>query len=179
MTKVLFPVLPVLALLFGVQAIAPGLSCKDHPSNKNGMVTPVLVRAWTMAERKGSKWQDVAYIVRHEDHAYAPVSQPKSMKYANLDLFFLSFMITYDFLPIEIFFQRRAKIYMFVDPDDSSIASADSGAPPQLNGWKSEGYACAVKGKPSLVYGVHQQWERPMPMMFMSFRSYLEGKMNP
>lgn len=151
------------------------MSCEEHPAYSSAL-KPVLIRAWKMPDGQPSKSQDVVYMPRYKKHQYTPLSGNRN-KYRALDYFHLVLFKTEQHNPITFYFQRPAKVYLFVDPTDpnAAINAADT---PQLDGWKSEGFAELTKGSSPLKYGIYDTVERVLPTVVYVFSKLSSGTEN-
>ncbi len=137
--------------------IAAGMECRRHPLYRRGM-RGEIIQSWhyKMDEDGNQMWYKSVYQPRFVEYQLAPEKDPKSRKYAGLDVFATNTAAARmaDFATIE--FQRTAKTYLLV------AASNKVGGTPQLAGWKSEGWVRQAPGKAKSVleFGFGEEKDR-------------------
>lgn len=126
--------------------------CKDHPLAKVAK-KGVLIRSWSydMNEKKKMYFTESVYFPRYAGHKFVPVNNQLSTNYENLDLFSTKSRNKATDGFCNIFFQRKAKVYLLVHGHVRGDPKA------YLRGWKSEGWAMLSKEYSSnrrLVFGL-------------------------
>lgn len=145
------------------------LQCKEHPAGEG--IQSVLISSWDF-DQSSTEVEQVTYLARYRGHKYAPVEDLASDLYNGLDLFH-----TADFtnLPsIRIFFQRPAKVYLFVNVEEADFNPEVSAV--LRGGWNSVGWAQRVLGEGTIVYGIHQTISREMSKYVYVFQKHTGGK---
>lgn len=138
----------ILALVL-IPAIASGLGvptgaqCSDHPLYKTAGKGEII-RSWSYRLQADGRqyWTTSVYFPRYQTHAWAPLENPTSTKYANLDYFSTHTGTENHADFVTLNFQRSAKVYLMIH------AYRGTGAAPTLTGWTSEKeYIEITKGK--------------------------------
>lgn len=140
-----------------------GLTCKQHPAFKSTL-KPVLVRSWYLYRFSTSPKQ-AAYFPRFKNITFAPVSNPTSTKYKNLDYFFTGGQTQYP--TFRMYFQRKAIVNLIVPVPFANYSRTKTASFP--GDWKSEGWIKRVAGSSTLTFGVHQKLQVPSSQYWYMF----------
>jgi len=123
-----------------------GLQCIDHPVYKRSKFQGEIIRSWRYTQMKKHihYFSDSGYIPRYKQHTWAPTSDQSSRKYEKLDFFATYMQKKGPKIYLHLYFQRPAKVYIFVGGRFDKTLPRVS-----LPGWKSEGWASMSKGDAS------------------------------
>lgn len=91
------------------------------------------------------------YLINFSSHRYAPADDPTSTKYDGLDMFYTSGVRSTDDAA-KVFFQRAAKVYIFVGLRDDDIGTGKGMA---FDGWRPEGLAYLKGESNTFEWGVY------------------------
>lgn len=168
-TSLLFAVLSLLTVsLAANENLNIATKCKDHPAYKASL-NPVLVSSWAFPSSLSTSEQ-LAYLPKHQDHMFSPVGGANPNKYSDLDLFHTAMGLRDP--SFRIFFNRRAKVYLFLDVPDRAFDAARAAT---LQGWRREGWARRTRGPPTITFGVHQTLTTPMTRYAYVFSKLTSG----
>lgn len=118
----------------------------------------------------------VAYYPAYKELNYSPRDDATSKKYHGLDLFYVSGSGNDQKEPAlaELFFQRPALVYIFVDAKAATGNSFASTMP----GWRSEGWAVRTSKQKRYFLGLYQKLSFFVTQHAYVFSKRTQGRMN-